>query len=74
MDLLHRGCVACHRRRDPLRLPFLSPLGVRAFRHEDARAPINHNLKRGDVVVVNGREAVFLYRRDDTAYLATTAR
>lgn len=38
------------------------------------RAPIDHNLKRGDVVVVNGREAVFLYRRDDTAYLATTAR
>ena len=35
----------------------------------DARAPIPDEPKQGDFVVVNAREALFLYRRDDAAFI-----
>ena len=35
----------------------------------DAHAPIPDEPRQGDTVVVNGREALFLYRRGDAAFI-----
>lgn len=35
----------------------------------DAHAPIPDQPQHGDIVIVNGREAVFLYRRDNAAFI-----
>jgi hypothetical protein len=35
----------------------------------DADAPTPDDPKQGDIVLVNGREAVFLYRRGDAAII-----